>query len=629
MRRVTAKDRFRYFFDNTMSRGPVAMIAWLGLVSFVMVLGASLIVVLFQIPYTDNEAPGFPESFWLSAMHSIDAGTLAGDAGWKLRAIMALVTIGGIFLVSTLIGVLSTGLESKLDELRKGRSFVLERDHTLILGWSGKIFTIISELCIAQESEERPRIVILADKDKVEMEDEVRANVPDLRKTRVICRSGNPHSLADLEIVNPYEARSVIILAPDEGNSDSQTIKSILALTNNPDRPKKQYHIVAEIRDERNLEVAQMIGKEEVELLLSDELVARVMVQTCRQSGLSVVYTELLDFDGAEIYMAPERSLVGKTFAEALFAYPHCSVIGIRNTDGKVLLNPPGSTGIQQGDEIIAIAEDDSAMKVHPRSPKGNPPQPTLEVPPAGPERTLLLGWNIRAEILMRELDLYVQPGSTLTVVSSYDVSEKVDEVASSLKHTTVQFRHADTTSRPVLEGLEVPSYDHILLLCYKEEMDPEEADAQTLITLLHLRNISERTNTDLSIVSEMLDARNRQLAEVTKADDFIVSDKLNSLVLSQVSQNKHLMRVFEQLFQADGSEIYLKPAAEYGVAGSAHDFYDVVEAASQRREVAIGYRIVKDQFNPARTYGVVVNPDKTRPITLGAEDKVIVLAES
>ena len=40
-----------------------------------------------------------------------------------------------------------------------------------------------------------------------------------------------------------------------------------------------------------------------------------------------------------------------------------------------------------------------------------------------------------------------------------------------------------------------------------------------------------------------MLDVRNRELAEVTQADDFIVSDKLVSLMLAQVSENKDLTR--------------------------------------------------------------------------------------
>ena len=46
-----------------------------------------------------------------------------------------------------------------------------------------------------------------------------------------------------------------------------------------------------------------------------------------------------------------------------------------------------------------------------------------------------------------------------------------------------------------------------------------------------------------------MPDVRNRQLAEVTRADDFIVSDSLVSLLLSQIAENRDLNAVFGDLF--------------------------------------------------------------------------------
>src|SRR5512136_1191825 len=119
-------------------------------------------------------------------MRTFDAGTMGGDTGWGFRLVMLFVTIGGIFVVSTLIGVLTAGVEGKLEELRKGRSRVLENGHTLILGWSPQIFTILSELMTANANQKNARIVLLADKDKVEMEDEVRSRVETIGGTRVI-----------------------------------------------------------------------------------------------------------------------------------------------------------------------------------------------------------------------------------------------------------------------------------------------------------------------------------------------------------------------------------------------------------------------------------------------------------
>src|SRR5690606_29061177 len=141
------------------------------------------------------------------------------------RLAMLGVTLGGIFIVSALIGVLNNGLEDRLSELRKGRSLVVESGHTIILGWNEQIFSIISELVLANANQKRSCIVILGERDKVAMEDEIRDNVGDTGRTRIVCRSGNPIDLADLSIVSPHTARAIIVLSPRTADPDSNVIK--------------------------------------------------------------------------------------------------------------------------------------------------------------------------------------------------------------------------------------------------------------------------------------------------------------------------------------------------------------------------------------------------------------------
>jgi hypothetical protein len=148
------------------------------------------------------------------------------------------------------------------------------------------------------------------------------------------------------------------------------------------------------------------------------------------------------------------------------------------------------------------------------------------------------------------------------------------------------------------------------------------------LITLLHLRDMGEQGHYDSRVVSEMLDVRNRELAEVTKADDFIVSNKLTSLMLSQVSENKELNAVFADMFDPEGSEIYLKPASDYIDLGKSINFYTVVEAARSRGHVALGYKLAAYAGDASKAYGVVVNPDKSSKITFSQDDRIVAVAE-
>ena len=143
----------------------------------------------------------------------------------------------------------------------------------------------------------------------------------------------------------------------------------------------------------------------------------------------------------------------------------------------------------------------------------------------------------------------------------------------------------------PSLEELKAADYDHIIVLSYAG-VDVQAADSKTLVTLLHLRDIAEKDETPFSIVSEMLDLRNRELAEVAHVDDFIVSDHLVSLMMTQLSETAEFFPVFTDMFDPEGSEIYLKPVCNYIEAGIGVNFYTVIEAARRQGHVAIGYRL-------------------------------------
>ncbi len=56
------------------------------------------------------------------------------------------------------------------------------------------------------------------------------------------------------------QARSIIILASEINNPDIRIIKTILAIRNNPQRNNIHFHIVAEIKEQINLEVAMIAG---------------------------------------------------------------------------------------------------------------------------------------------------------------------------------------------------------------------------------------------------------------------------------------------------------------------------------------------------------------------------------
>lgn len=612
-----------------MSGGVIAVIGWLALISFAFILLAASIIAFTGVTQDEGRRYGFFEAAWLSLLRTLDPGTMGGDTGWEFRIIMLLVTLGGIFIVSTLIGILSSGIERKIEELRKGRSFVVEKKHTLILGWSTKIFSIISELIIANKNKRKCRIVILGTKDKLEMEDEIKSRITIPKNTKIICRSGNPMDTNNLQMVNINKSKAIIVL--DDEKDNMFAIKTMLALVNNPQRKPEPYNIVAEIGDKKNLVTAKMVGGKEAKLILSDELISRIVVQTCRYEGLSNVYVDLLNFSDDEIYFKNEPLLIGKTFAESISAYNTSSVIGLRYKNGDIKLNPPMETKLLEGDQLIVVAEDDDTTNISLHDHqiqeadilKANPE-------PASPKKILILGWNHRGSLIVKDLDNYMIKGSEIMIVAkTKTIEETISGLQPELKNITIKFHHGDINDRSLLEYLNIFSYNNLILLCYSDDETAREADAKTLISLLHVRDILNREQKTLNIVTEMADIQDVELAKITKEDDFVVSDILVSLMIAQLSENSELKTVFESLFNPDGSELYVKNARDFVTTGKPVNFYTVVESAKRQQQVVIGYRIQSESTLHKKNYGIVLNPKKSNEITFTEEDKIIVIAES
>ena len=159
---------------------------------------------------------------------------------------------------------------------------------------------------------------------------------PTRKTTRIVCRSGSPIEVSDLTIASVHDARAVIVLAPEIDDPDTEVVKTLLAITNDTLQPGQTMHsVVAEIRDARNVDVARLASRDRAQLVLSGDLIGRIAAQTCRAPGLSIVYMDLLDFAGDEIYFAAQPELAGMSFGAALHEYRTSALIGIAPHDGE------------------------------------------------------------------------------------------------------------------------------------------------------------------------------------------------------------------------------------------------------------------------------------------------------
>ena len=644
--------RLRYRFDLTLSRGSGALIGWLGLVTlvFVAVTGLLLHAAIESTADADRSDNTFVENTWQALMRTLDPGTVTGDEGWWFRGASLFITIIGIFIFSTLIGLIASVIDRAIESLRKGRGVVPEHGHTLVLGWSEKLHTIISELEVANENSDTACIVVLADRDRVDMEDEINARRPGAmphhraigllsalvgrrRGTRIVCRTGNPADPSDLALVQPLAARSIIVLSDGSFSSpDAQATKTLLGLMSF-DRDLTDMQVIAEFLDGDNAVAMREATNGRVRTVVSNDLIARVTAQICRQAGLGAVYQELLDFDGDEVYFHEDRALTGRTWFQVLQSYETSSPIGIRHADGRIELNPDTDHVLAPGDAVVAISEDDDTLTVTPAP--AHVPRAELvrdSAPPLPPDHLLMVGWNDLSPRMLAHLARSVPDGSTVDVVVDPTLVTVTEGEVPTSGNLRVTLSEADTSRiEPLREVLDARDYERIVLVGYRRLPAPD-ADARTLLGLVHARRIldAEHRNHGTSIVAELLEPRSVDLGRVANPDDFVVSERLTSLLLAQLSENGELEAVFSELLDGTGVEITMRPIARYLddsalTGGDARvRWADVVRMAAQLGECPIGTMLPGLGDNPGE---VAINPAKSTLVEIAPDAQVIVIA--
>lgn len=616
------RQRLRYRFDNTLSRGLWAVLAWLGLIAVIFLAIVALVIWLSGIGPGD-ERTSLGDGIWQGLMHVLDPGAIGGAEGAGFRWLMLAVTLIGIFLAAAIIGMVSSSIDTRLDELRRGKSIVIETGHTLVIGRSDKLPAVVNEIIEANRSVKDRAIVVFTPDDGVEVSDELHASIDDLASTRVVVRSGAPTRTMELTRANPESASSAIVLRGD-GESDAHVVKAVLALARLVPG-LEGLTVVAEIEDPGTADSLRAAVGESLVTVVPNSIIARLTAQVSRAAGLGPVYQELLDFAGDEIYFHDiPTTWIGRTYGELLLASSTATIIGLRDPQQGVVLNPDTSTVIVDGSQAIGICEDDSAFVLDLPVDAWAPADDRRWEPlPPQVEKMLILGWSSLGPLIVDEIDRQVAPGSQLRILVDPAV-HSVDDVRRSvhLSSQSVVIQDGNPTNRnDIASALDEGPYDHIMLLCEREAFDMDEADARTLLGLMLVRgSLGDSQATD-SIVAEVLDPSDVELGGGDSMSDFIVSQKLISLLMAQLSENPHLDEVFQELLGSEGIILDLHPVSRY-VEPGAMTFGDIVGACREWGVSPIGYR----RRSATGDLSVRVNPAKAESVTLGEDDLIVVL---
>ena len=579
---------------------------------------------------------GFWDSLWWTLQRVLYLSRLETIYGGTVIIVIYAVflTLIGMVVFATVLSLVNTVIANTTESLRKGDTIVKERGHVLVLGWNNKIFGVLRQL-----AQLRPdcRVVLLSTREVDEVQDALRVAGIDKEPLTIILRSGDPSRLAELERVAFNQAASIIVISPeateDGVSGDSEVIKIILQLVNYDKWARPEVALVAEIAQERNYELAEIASKGRVQLVSSSTVISKVIVQSMRNPGLVDVYRELLDRTGNTITVANIKMCADQELGQVSYGFSDAVPIGVawdEQRDGQVVqktgLNPEPDYPIADDEKLVLLSRGlPAAFKLRSESYQSTTARdgtPRVRLP----EKVLLIGWNDNIFDILMELDAHSERGTEVTVFSAVperDARRRVeDSIERHLDNLRLHFVEGDSVQANAYKDLSLGDFQSIAVLA-DVSAGETDVDARTLRTMLRLDDQLKSVGKRPHLVLELLVRTAQELVSQLRVDDVIISSVAVSAQLAQISQQVELGPIYRELLSAGGGEISLRPADDYVEAGSSCRFADLMFAAQQKQEIALGLRT-------ASTNGgqLWLNPDRARTWELSDQDRVVVLAQ-
>ena len=605
-RTFSLRERFRYWFDNRMTGGSLGFIRFLIAASLLLALFMAALIILLGF----SEEGETVSVLWDSVATVINAWMPSfedGSPGYLI--LMSLTAIAGLLFTSVFIGIITSAIEEKIDSLKRGNSLVLEQDHIVVLGFSPGEYTLLSQLILAAAG--KPACVVLAeDMDRADMEDDLHENLELPENFRIVCRTVDITDPASLEKCSVETCRTVIVSPAD----DMKTIKAILAVSALlEDKGAPEISVNAIISKNEHRFPPSIAETNNISTLQTSSILAKMIAHSCTQTGLSEAFREIFNFEGSEFYLIDLPGIGSLTFEDLSLRLDGASPAGIYR-DGAMQLNPPFDLALREDDRVLVFSEESGLAKLL-EAPASLPALPEITRNVSEKETgTVIIGTNETLPTILAELPENV---SEVFLAGTHDEDRTTLEKAARKRSIHLQYCEGNPHDEEVLLAL-ARLTSHIVVLG-DHTMDPEEADMETILTLLNLRDIRKRYDLSFNITVEMQLEHNQRLVGRGDHTDFLVASSMSSLILAQLAESPELLSVFREILSNKGSELYLKNVGRLGLAGT--------HTVGSLRQVMLRHGCILLGDLDREKYSTFNRP-LSDTITLSEEDCLIVLGE-
>ena len=390
----------KYSFNKAFEKDLLYLIIFFIFLSIIGVTFiSSLIFILQKIGllsennfFTENLWQGFKLFFDRNAIFNLSDKNTFLDYFFKFN-----ITIFGILIFSSVIGIVTNLISNRIEELRSGKTKIEEENHIIFFNFSRRLVPLITELCKAYENEKQS-FVIVSDEDSLIVMEKIRSVIKIPKNITILARKGAAWQKSVLDRINLEKAKQVIILKPDiselfktEMDCDVEVGKSLSSIIGSKEYNKSPCKILSEFHNERTgmahilystdiwSKAVAKLGNDLVPAIISsNELKSDILSQCTNTPDLTEIYDNLFGYEGSEIYFVDPENIkfkdvlnknIGKNIKDLNRLCDNIIVIGFflndqstRRTRNKIFLNTPIDFPLTKGFGIVCIAKDEDQI---------------------------------------------------------------------------------------------------------------------------------------------------------------------------------------------------------------------------------------------------------------------------
>ena len=510
----------------------IVTIITLVIINFLILMIGAFIGYIIDSKYYNNE---FFDGRYIGALVTSVKWMIAPNTiiSYDVHEHLAMLVLAAVVVViemvlfsGAIIAMVTTSLRKYIDKKSQAKGKILVSNHFVILNWNSKVPDIILNLML---KDYKNNIVILSNQSKEFIENEIKSvfltnDISFKSKINLIIKEGDTLLRSNLEDISIEKASKVCIMARDDMmdgdddniiNSDLLNLKIVLRLGSFDINPNCQTLVETDSDITRgqieNLAfTVESLKKMNIIPVSFNKKIGQIIAQTLVTPKMAEVYLDVFSFEGSEFYSVDYDNDIKDYMAWHNDAIP-----------------------VAKYNKVFVLSKDIKDITKKRENPyicdkKFN----IINTPKPDKCTIFVIGENKKSEFILENLRR----------------SQELNVFDFELK----EYNKNDNLS--LVNDIKNTDGDKKVLILSDDQIGIESYDANVFVTLIELsKAFPKREN--ITFITELLDSRNLSSVKDFNIKNTIVSNKMMSLLITQLVMNDDSKKFFDKMLTTDSPD--------------------------------------------------------------------------